>query len=664
VHFLNRTSDWLSNALAQPVDAPARRSRLWRLSASCAVVFLIALGVRLLHWQEYRVELELANGDPFFQGISDHYKRQAQRMLEGGGILFPSDPPVNGDAILLVHPPGYSIFIAGNSVLFGDSDKAVRFADMLADALAAVLVLLIAAELLPMSMAATAGALVALSPHLSYYSMRLSPDTLAVLPILAAIYFIIRANKKPSIIFIIAAGILLGLSCWLRSNALLLAPFLTLFAVLLFKRGKRLRYSAALLCTTAMVIAPITIRNAIVFRHFIPLSLGSGITLIEGIGDYDDEQRFGLPKMDREVQRLEAEWYGRPEYAWNLESPDGIDRDRARFSRGLAVARSNPGWFLGVMLRRAGFMLRYNDSLRHDWPFGTAMASILSSEASFSHGLDVSDEQLAWSASPSDLTAGDSIRSPHAESSIVGDGQALQLTGDDSEFGDQLASAPIAVQKNSDYLLTLPIRLEQGQMASKITTTDLRVALDSVRVPDAGLERKKRVKQSAKESGEEAGVDSREQEPATIVKLPFASGSRTEVRLVISNNGQSPVRPLAQVGRAELFAMGRTPFLWTRYPRGIIRGIQRNLYRTGCMLSLIIIGVVLLTTARRWRVLAILLAVPLYYMFAQSALHTEYRYILAIHYFLFIIAAVMIGCLLILVVRSARRLSHPFREAS
>jgi len=32
--------------------------------------------------------------------------------------------------------------------------------------------------------------------------------------------------------------------------------------------------------------------------------------------------------------------------------------------------------------------------------------------------------------------------------------------------------------------------------------------------------------------------------------------------------------------------------------------------------------------------------VPVYYLCAQSAFHTEYRYILAIHYFLFTAAAV------------------------
>ncbi|HKR00855.1 MAG TPA: hypothetical protein VJT09_09280, partial [Pyrinomonadaceae bacterium] len=36
----------------------------------------------------------------------------------------------------------------------------------------------------------------------------------------------------------------------------------------------------------------------------------------------------------------------------------------------------------------------------------------------------------------------------------------------------------------------------------------------------------------------------------------------------------------------------------------------------------------------------LLLVVPAYYLAVQSALHTEYRYVLAIHYFLFILVAV------------------------
>ena len=38
-----------------------------------------------------------------------------------------------------------------------------------------------------------------------------------------------------------------------------------------------------------------------------------------------------------------------------------------------------------------------------------------------------------------------------------------------------------------------------------------------------------------------------------------------------------------------------------------------------------------------------MLVVPAYYLLVQSALHTEYRYILAMHYFLLAIAAVTLG---------------------
>src|SRR5262249_39131846 len=156
-------------------------------------------------------------------------------------------------------------------------------------------------------------------------------------------------------------------------------------------------------------------------------------------------------------------------------------------------------------------------------------------------------------------------------------------------------------------------------------------------------EERKRAKRRSKQNAE-GDDDSTEQRSTSVVMMPFSSGNRTEVRLVISNNGKETVPPLAQIGKADLFEMGPTRFLWARYPRAIFRGIQRNLYTTGRMLPLIIIGVILLMITRRWRALGILLAVPLYYMSTQSALHTEYRYILAIHYFLFIVASIALGC--------------------
>jgi hypothetical protein len=156
----------------------------------------------------------------------------------------------------------------------------------------------------------------------------------------------------------LAAGLLIGISCWLRANALLLAPFLTFMFLFFCKRGTRTRPAIVLISGALLVISLLTIRNAVVFGKFIPVSLGAGQTLIEGIADYNTGGSLGLPQTDMELIRGEAETYQRPDYANSLFTPDGIERDRARMSRGLSVIRAHPFWFAGVMMRRAGSMLR------------------------------------------------------------------------------------------------------------------------------------------------------------------------------------------------------------------------------------------------------------------------------------------------------------------
>jgi hypothetical protein len=129
----------------------------------------------------------------------------------------------------------------------------------------------------------------------------------------------------------------------------------------------------------------------------------------------------------------------------------------------------------------------------------------------------------------------------------------------------------------------------------------------------------------------------------TAIQMPFASGNRSEVRVVLCNNGTGPLPPAALLGTAQIFETGPTPYVWTGYARRIVRSIQRQ-FATGRMLTLIVVGIALLLLARRGRTLVILLIVPLYYLTLQAPLHTEYRYILAIHYFLFVMAGVTLGC--------------------
>lgn len=429
----------------QTHDGRQRDAR--RRAVAFGLVFLTAFGVRLLCWPDVRFEAYKVQ-----TSVTENYKHMARLLAENGVSSFYDADSTTSEPDLLGHPPGYPFLLAAVYAVCGESDAAVQVFQAACDALAAALVFLIAAELLTFGVGVVAGALAGLAPQFCWNSLMLLPDTLAVLPLLGAVWLLLRAGEGRTLLKALGAGVLVGLSCWLRANALLLAPFMALAAVpFLFAKGARVGPALALVAGSLLAVAPVTVRNALVFGHFIPVSLGAGQTLIEGIGDYDPAGRFGLPATDVELQRQEAEMYGRPEYATSLFGPDAIERDRARRARAFAVIRAQPLWFAGVMARRASSMLR----------------------------------------------------------------------------------------------------LERVPLASNA--------------------------------------------------LPVSEG-------------------------------------WTRPLRLMLRVVQK-LFITAVLLPLQLFGLAVLVRERRWRVLAVLCAVPLYYLCVQSALHTEYRYVLAVQYFLLVPAA-------------------------
>lgn len=634
----------LSAQLGIPTAHLTTRSHRAWLLAVCAAIFLLALGVRLLHWQDHQVET--GGQHTLLTRLGKDYRMDAQRMIDGGGILIPSGLDDSEKADLLPHPPGYSLLVRAmyGPDLERQSYPGLHIVQILCDGLAAAMVVIIGAQVLPMSVATIAGLLVAFSPHLSNYSLWLTPESLAVLPILIAVFLIIAAMKRPRLFLAIAAGAMVGLSCWLRANGLLLAPFLALVILLVFERGKRLRFAMVLLAATIVVISPIGIRNWIVFHKFIPLSLGAGVTMVQGIADYDSEGRFGMPANDRETSIKDAEWFGRPDYTDGLWSPDGIERDRHRFRRGIEVVRSNPFWFASVMLRRASFMLIYDKPHTAAWPFDTVLVPEVSADPPFNHDTVIdSSIEPQWRASPAELNAEGSMLARQAEIRLASDRSSLELTGDSSAFEDQFASPPIAVEPNTDYVLTVPMTLIEGPLAVKVTNADCRLSLASlvVKEPEDKKTRKARRKANLLEP-QPHPADSTDEQQMWELKLAFSSGDRAAVLAVISNNGDASVRPVVLIGETKLYSLGPTPHLWTRMFRPTVRRIQTNLYTTSHLLPLVVAGILILGITGRRKMLAVLLAVPAYYLCVQSAFHTEYRYILAIHYCLFIMAAITV----------------------
>ena len=299
--FVTQLRAWLEASLtARSDEPPLSKTHNNQFVAACLLVFLLALGVRLLTWHDLRLDAWKVQ-----TYVTSDYKYSANLLARGDFKTFLYDINRMG------HPPGYPLVLAAIFEVFGNSDDTIQLVQIVSDSIAAVFVFLIVFELLPFGVALIAGLLIALSPQFAYHSVLLLPDSLAVLPILLAVYFIVRGLKRPAFLPFVLAGALVGISCWLRANALLLAPFLAICLALITERGVRLRFAVALLAGTIAIVAPITVKNWVVFGHFVPLSLGAGQTLLEGIADYDTEKQLNIPETDLGIMRQEAELYQR-----------------------------------------------------------------------------------------------------------------------------------------------------------------------------------------------------------------------------------------------------------------------------------------------------------------------------------------------------------------
>jgi len=339
---------------------PAVNSLAWRYQVLIlALIFFTALGVRLINWQSHHDEALAVQ-----TSVALNYKQQA-RLIQANGFtsLYDASSSTNNPD-LLGHPPGYPLLLSALYRVAGEHDTVTQLLQIILDSLSVVIIILIAFEFFPAAIGFIAGLLAAFAPQFSWNSLTLLPDSLATLPILLAMLIIAKTSRRSkdsarsSLLSLLIAGALIGVSVWLRANALLLVPFLALLLLFINKGGARLRSPLVLVCGGLLIIGPLTIRNAIVFGKFIPVSLGAGQTLVEGIADYNTDGSLGLPQTDVELIRSEAETSKRPDYANSLFTPDGTQRDRTRLVRGFAVIRAHPFWFAGVMIRRAASMLR------------------------------------------------------------------------------------------------------------------------------------------------------------------------------------------------------------------------------------------------------------------------------------------------------------------
>lgn len=317
-----------------------------RTTVVCLCLLALAFAVRLVVWQNNKAAI-----DGVQYVVSEVYKQDARLLVNGDLRTFLTGPDPPSDATIIMHPPGYPLFIAAFYSVFGENGW-FRMIQILVNSLAAVLVFFLTRRLFDERTGVAAGLLTAISPQFAYHSAILLPDELSTLPVLVALYFLVRGLEEKRLAMVVLSGVMIGLSCWLRANLLLLPVFILAAMAVVFPKGWRLKPAIAMFGAFIIVVAPMTVRNYAVFDAFVPVSIGSGTTFVEGLGEMDTDARTGMPTTDEGVMRMDAKLLGRPELYGRLYAPDGIMRERERVRTGLAVVTQHPAWFLAGVLKR------------------------------------------------------------------------------------------------------------------------------------------------------------------------------------------------------------------------------------------------------------------------------------------------------------------------
>jgi 4-amino-4-deoxy-L-arabinose transferase-like glycosyltransferase len=327
-----------------------------------AIFFIVALAFTVRALTANFVRAHLNEPGWFPSGIYAAFDRQAQDWLDGRASIFWIDDPSHTDAA--IYPPGYPLWLAFIYRVTGTrSPGAVQNVQWVLDAFSVLLIVGAGVTAFGWGTGLWAGWITALWPLLALSGAAPLADAPTAWIVVAAAWMLLLAAKRRSVRWALGAGALVGASCWLRANAMLLVFFWALALLLLVQANwrRRVLLSASVTLAAMLVIAPIVVRNVIAFHAFVPTGLGAGTNLWEGIGETErGAKEFGAAPNDRDlVEQERAALKVPPDAPFDLYYPDGIRRDRERTSKSLAIIARHPFWYAGTVVQRMAAVMKY-----------------------------------------------------------------------------------------------------------------------------------------------------------------------------------------------------------------------------------------------------------------------------------------------------------------
>ncbi|MFC1683771.1 ArnT family glycosyltransferase, partial [Candidatus Zixiibacteriota bacterium] len=232
------------------------------------ILFLFALGLRLA----YLTQLQ---GSPMFDApiMDAKYHDEWAQSIQNDWLQ--SEHPFNQGPFF--RAPLYGYFLAVLYSLFGHSYLVPRIVQFLIGALSVVLVYLLTKKIFGTIVGKTAALLACLYGTLIYFEGELLIPALILCLNLLMMLAVFYVHRKPGWWRWLGCGALLGLSVIARPNVLIFLGVLVPWMLVVLRRnkvslGRSLTYVLGLLLGVALIISPVTIRNWVVSKDFVPIT--------------------------------------------------------------------------------------------------------------------------------------------------------------------------------------------------------------------------------------------------------------------------------------------------------------------------------------------------------------------------------------------------------
>jgi 4-amino-4-deoxy-L-arabinose transferase-like glycosyltransferase len=223
---------------------------------------------------------------------------------------------------LAYRPPGYPLFLAAVYKVFGLGDHVVaaRLVQAFTGTLGVGLIAAIGWLLWGPAVGIVAGLIAAVYPPFVFVTESMYSEALFLPVSLGALAAALMFRRSGRLRWAALTGLLCGYGVLVRPNsALLLVPLaLLLWGVARPRLSRRALAAPALAAVCALlVVAPWTVRNAVVMHHFVPVTTELGNTMA---GTYNDESRLA---PDRPAAWTEPRFT--PEYSSYFWTPGMSD---------------------------------------------------------------------------------------------------------------------------------------------------------------------------------------------------------------------------------------------------------------------------------------------------------------------------------------------------